>query len=121
MKHWFFVKVILSCTLLIAVVSCINLKKDGLSLKHEISVEYKTDKGNKIIADYYKISDNSFDFVHLLFPDGKEYTLRRAVSGSGARYIDDLSVEWWTKGSSAIFSRKNDKNEFEIIYNCSEI
>ena len=34
-------------------------------------------------------------FVKVKMPDGREYTLPQAISGSGARYTDDREIVWW--------------------------
>ena len=56
------------------------------------SVYYKSDNGDHFEARYGSLSDGSLHFVKLKMPDGKEYTLPQAISGSGARYTDDRSI-----------------------------
>lgn len=41
------------------------------------------------------LSDGTLHFVKVKMPNGREYTLPQAVSGSGARYTDDRDIVWW--------------------------
>ena len=49
-------------------------------------VIYACANGDRLVARYYSLSDDSLRFVKILFPDGREYTLPQVISGSGARY-----------------------------------
>ena len=59
------------------------------------TVYYKSETGEQFVAKYGSLSDGSLNFVKLKMPDGQEYTLPQAISGSGARYTDDRSIVWW--------------------------
>jgi len=41
------------------------------------------------VARYGYLSDGSLQFVKVLMPNGKEYTLPSLVSASGARFTDE--------------------------------
>jgi len=58
-------------------------------------VYYKSDNGDQFEAKYGSLSDGSLHFVKVKMPDGREYTLHQAISGSGARYTDDREIVWW--------------------------
>ena len=58
-------------------------------------VYYKSETGEQFVAKYGSLSDGSLNFVKLKMPDGREYTLHQAISGSGARYTDDREIVWW--------------------------
>ena len=58
-------------------------------------VYYKSDNGDHFEARYGSLSDGTLHFVKVKMPDGKEYTLPQAISGSGARYTDDREIVWW--------------------------
>lgn len=74
----------------------------------------------KVITQYYSLSDNSLDFVKLKYKH-RTYTLPQIVSASGARYSDLHEIEWWTKGDQATFSilYNGPKNE-PLLINCKD-
>ncbi len=51
--------------------------------------------GDRFVAQYGSLSDGSLRFVKITMPDGHKYTLPQSVSGSGARYTDDMEIVWW--------------------------
>ena len=56
---------------------------------------YESANGDRFVARYWSLSDGSLHFIKLKMPNGREYTLPQAVSGSGARYTDDREIVWW--------------------------
>jgi membrane-bound inhibitor of C-type lysozyme len=85
-------------------------------------VEYRCGNGERIVARYYSLSDHSLDFVKVLLPDGREYTLPQVVSGSGVRYSTDRDLVWWTKGDSAFAEVRGPEGDWRIKYDkCREI
>lgn len=58
-------------------------------------VTYKSADGDQFVARYGSLSDGSLPFLKVEMPDGQEFTLPQAVSGSGARYTDDRELVWW--------------------------
>lgn len=55
---------------------------------------------------------------------GGTYTMKNAVSGSGARYVGD-DLEWWTKGSGAgaygsLIHHNTDGTSGDTIEICAE-
>lgn len=58
-------------------------------------VYYESDNGERFEAKYGSLSDGTLHFIKVKMPDGKEYTLPQAISGSGARYTDDREIVWW--------------------------
>lgn len=61
------------------------------------------------MARYGSLSDGSLHFVKVKMPNGQEYTLPQAVSGSGARYTDDREIVWWThQGTVRVDVRDSD-------------
>ena len=77
---------------------------------------YLCDNGDRIVARYYTLSDESLRFVKLLFPDGTEYTLPQVLSGSGARYTDDIELLWWVKGDDAYVEKRDEAGEWKPLY-----
>ena len=77
---------------------------------------YVTNNGEEIVATYYHLSDESLSFVKVVLPDGKEYTLPQAVSASGARYTDAMSLVWWSKGDTARVEIMGDDGEWVALY-----
>lgn len=90
--------------------------KDALKVIKNIVVTYNCERGEKIKAEYYSLSDNSLHFVKIIMPDGKEYTLPQVISGSGARYTDEREVEWWIKGDSVMIKRHTANGDWVDIY-----
>jgi len=85
-------------TLLVFFWACAeNPHKSETALTVDIGppVTYESANGDQFVARYGSLSDCSLPFVKLKMPDGQEYTLSQAVSGSGARYTDDRSIVWW--------------------------
>ena len=67
----------------------------ALAVNLESPVIYENGTGDQFIARYGSLSDNSLHFVKITMPDGQKYTLPQSVSGSGARYTDDMEIVWW--------------------------
>jgi len=85
-------------TLLVFFWACAeNPHKSETALTVDIGppVTYESANGDQFVARYGSLSDGSLPFVKLKMPDGQEYTLSQAVSGSGARYTDDREIVWW--------------------------
>ena len=59
------------------------------------AVTYESANGDRFVARYGSLSDGTLHFVKVKMPNGREYTLPQAVSGSGARYTDDREIVWW--------------------------
>ena len=82
---------------------------------------YESDRGERIIARYFTLSDRSLDFVKVTLPGGREYTLPQVLSASGVRYTDDRELVWWTKGSTAFAEVRDENGQWERKYTCNEI
>jgi membrane-bound inhibitor of C-type lysozyme len=85
-----------------------------LSVRERARVEYRCGNGERIIATYYTLSDSSLDFVKVVMPDSVEYTLPNVVSASGARYSDDRTLVWWTKGETAFAQTRDQNGEWQV-------
>lgn len=81
-------------------------------------VTYVCANGDRLVARYYSLSDESLRFVKILFPDGREYTLPQVISGSGARYTDDGELLWWIKGDEARAEIRDENGEWKEL--CGE-
>ncbi len=77
---------------------------------------YLCDNGDRLVARYYVLSDESLRFVKILFPDGTEYTLPQVLSGSGARYTDDVELLWWVKGDDAYVEMRDGEGNWRPLY-----
>ncbi|MGA2822550.1 MAG: MliC family protein [Bacteroidales bacterium] len=84
-------------------------------------VIYESDRGDRIIARYFILSDRSLDFVKVTLPSGKEYTLPQVMSASGVRYTDDRELIWWTKGNIAFAEVRDINGQWIRKYECKEI
>lgn len=109
------ITLIIFALLLSGLVDC-GHEKDTLKVNKNIVATYNCEKGEKITAVYYSLSDNSLHFVKIIMPDGKKYTLPQVVSGDGARYTDEREVEWWIKGDSAMIKRHTTNGDWVDIY-----
>jgi membrane-bound inhibitor of C-type lysozyme len=113
-------KTILTVLSTVAVLSCLTgcqaTEQAGLTVLGGDPVIYTADDGSQITARYYTLSDSSLHFVKVLLPDGQAYTLPQSVSGSGARYTDDMMLTWWIKGDSASVEMRDDDGQWQTIY-----
>ena len=82
--------------LTVSLCSCVTNSQEKVpTVDLRSPVYYKSDNGDHFEARYGSLSDGSLNFVKLKMPDGREYTLPQAISGSGARYTDDREIVWW--------------------------
>ena len=107
--------------LLAGAAGCTGIENEALTVRSGERVVYRCEDGERIVARYYSLSDNSLDFVKVLLPDGREVTLPQAMSASGVRYTDDREWVWWTKGDSAFAETRAPNGEWRIRYkNCRQ-
>ncbi len=93
--------------------------QDELTVLGGDPVDYRSGNGDQIVARYYTLSDSSLNFVKVLMPDEQEYTLPQVLSGSGARYTDEMELIWWVKGDSVTVQLRDDNGEWESVFeNC---
>ena len=93
--------------------------QDELTVLGGDAVNYQCENGDRIVASYYTLSDSSLNFVKVLMPDEEEYTLPQVLSGSGARYTDEMELTWWIKGDSATVEMRDENGDWQTIYeNC---
>jgi len=92
------------------------------SIEKNIAISTDNDDTAEIILAKFFCQDDRFidatfnngneDSVELLLSDGRNLTLPRAISASGARYAnDDESFVFWNKGNTA-FIEENDQMTF---------
>ncbi|MEN6622072.1 MAG: MliC family protein, partial [Smithella sp.] len=81
------------------------------------SAAYRCENGDRVLAKYFSLSDNSLNFVKIILPDGKEHTLPQGLSASGARYTDDRELVWWIKGDSARLEVRDNEGNWQPKYN----
>ncbi len=72
-----------------------NLRYKNLTVDIGQPVHYISEDGQRFVARYGSLSDNSLHFVKVKMPDGREYTLPQVISASGVRYTDDREIVWW--------------------------
>jgi len=87
----------------------------ALRVLETASASYSCAGGERYVATYYRLSDDSLQFAKVVFPGGKEVTLPLAVSASGARYTDEREYVWWTKGNTAWVQGRSASGEWRVI------
>lgn len=104
----------LSASLLMA--ACVSTPP--VQEKALISALYTCESGMKVVASY---SDTDTATVHY---QGRTYSLKNAVSASGARYVGD-GIEWWTKGagpgsSGLVLQHLTDGTSGQVLETCTQ-
>lgn len=102
--------------MLVCATGCSGMGLDVLTARPGARVVYRCKGGERIVARYYSLSDDSLDFVKVALPGGREVTLPRALSASGVRYTNDVEWVWWTKGDSAFAETRTPNGEWQITY-----
>ncbi|MGV8059675.1 MAG: MliC family protein [Smithellaceae bacterium] len=100
--------------ILVCISGCCILKKDSLTVRGGENVTYQCENGDRIVARYYSLSDDSLNFVKIILPAGKEQTLSQALSASGVRYTDDRELVWWIKGDSARMETRDRDGNWQL-------
>jgi membrane-bound inhibitor of C-type lysozyme len=101
---------------------CAGVKTVGLTVRGGEPITYQCQNGEKIVARYYSLSDDSLNFVKVTMPGGKVYTLPNVLSASGARYTNEIEMVWWNKGRTAFVQERDKNGDWQITYdNCKEI
>jgi membrane-bound inhibitor of C-type lysozyme len=114
--------ILLCAAVAVPMCGCTCVKPGCLSVRGGEPVHYRCQNGERIIARYYSLSDGSLSFVKVVMPDGKGYTLPNVISGSGARYTDEVEKVWWTKGDSGFVQARDQKGGWQIEYrDCRQI
>ena len=106
-------------TLLVFFWACAeNPHKSETALTVDIGppVTYESANGDHFEARYGSLSDGSLPFVKLKMPDGQEYTLSQAVSGSGARYTDDREIVWWEHHGAVRVDIRDSEGKWKTKY-----
>jgi membrane-bound inhibitor of C-type lysozyme len=109
--------IILLSTLVLSLSSCINgQNKISLTVKIDPPIHYQSENGDHFIARYGSLSDGSLHFVKIKMPDGREYTLPQAISGSGSRYTDERELVWWEHQNKVRVDARNAEGEWITVY-----
>ncbi len=94
------------CASAISIMVAISVTSAGWADSGQvIEAEYRCQGGQTILARYDNTDPNAARA--LLTIQGKQFNLRQAVSGSGARYTSEqglkpgTGIEWWIKGDDA--------------------
>ncbi|MBN1105301.1 MAG: MliC family protein [Deltaproteobacteria bacterium] len=83
--------VLLMVVVFLCVTGCAPCRAPGYK-----AVTFRCEEGKTLVVFF----SESGEHAQILFPDGRELILHRAISGSGARYIDGKTT-FWTKGQGA--------------------
>lgn len=90
--------IIIAISIVILIFAMILIKQVGEQEEktQDINAVFDCPDGKSITTTFH-LSD---DTVDIRLSDGRELTLPRAISASGARYADE-SIVFWNKGDSA--------------------
>lgn len=121
MKKYLLIKIASIIIVSILIIGCNCMEKQKLVANIISEEKYLCENGEFITATYYILSDNSLEFVKIILPDKKEYTLQLVVSASGVRYTDDFEYVWWTKGDNAFLEARDINGQWYIKYNNCKI
>ena len=95
---------------------------DEPTLQRGESVNYLCERGERLEATYYALSDQSLAFVRLRLPDGRQLTLPQIASASGARFSADSDVTWWIKGNSGSLQQRNAQGAWSVtLKDCDSV
>ncbi len=86
-------------------------QKPQLSVTLSEPIIYLSEEGQSFSVKYGELSDNSLSFMKITLPNGAEKTLPRALSASGARYLDERELEWWEHQGSICLSKRDEKTQ----------
>jgi membrane-bound inhibitor of C-type lysozyme len=79
-------------------------------------VPYRCAGGRQLVVRYGRLSDGSLSFARLLLPGDRRLTLPRLVSGSGSRYSDEASWQWWSKGSGGVLEQRDEEGGWRTVF-----
>jgi len=92
---------------LLAVCGCATNQRLGAQIAQP--TYWRSQTGERFVARYGSLSDDSLRFVKVTMPDGRQWTLPQAVSASGARYTDERELVWWEhQGTVRVDVRRDD-------------
>lgn len=105
---------VLTASLLLVACSSVPLAQE----EAVTSALYTCESGVKVVASY---SDTDTATVHY---QGRTYSLKNAVSASGARYVGE-GIEWWTKGagrgtSGLVLQHLADGSSGAVLETCTQ-
>ena len=98
---------ILGMLCILAVCGCTTNQRLGAKLDQP--TYWRSPNGERFVARYGSLSDDSLSFVQVTMPDGRQWTLPQAVSASGERYTDERELVWWGhQGTVRVDVRRDD-------------
>jgi membrane-bound inhibitor of C-type lysozyme len=95
---------------------CAAAAPERLTVNPGTRVAYRCADQVALAATYYRLSDNTLDFVKVELPEGVVVTLPQALAASGVRYTDDRQWVWWVKGDAAFAEARNEQGAWQVRY-----
>lgn len=112
-----FTKATTACALIMSLFGCAPMKPPpALNVSFGDPVYYANDEGERFTAEYGSSPDGTGQFARVTLPDGRQFILPVAVSGSGARYTDDREIVWWTHQGTVRVDMKDARGEWYTRY-----
>lgn len=101
-------------SLLVICGGCQKSTEESLTVIIGKEYVYQCTDGSLVTARFGKLSDKSLNFVKIKMDSEKEYTLPQLISASGARYSDEHSLEFWSKGDRVTISKMDENGEWNV-------
>lgn len=84
-------------------------------------ITYLCKGDDRVVVQYYSLSDASLSFAKLSLQGMPEITLASSLSASGSRYANE-SFEWLENGGKALVRVRDQNKKWQPLYeNCSAI
>jgi membrane-bound inhibitor of C-type lysozyme len=99
--------------MLCLLVVCGCATNQRLDAKIDKPTYWRSQAGERFVARYGSLSDDSLHFVKVTMPDGRHLTLPRAVSASGERYTDERELVWWEHHGTVRVDVRRDDGRWE--------
>lgn len=88
----------------------------GLTVSKSKAQVLKSKKGALIHVINYVLSDRSLNFIKVMLPNKKEYTLPQTVSASGSIYTDGFHIKFCSKGDRTDIYELDENGKWQKLF-----